>query len=92
MELGPKNHNGGGLLGPNSIMVVFMDPLGNKDPKVYNLNIAIIYPLCSPFRCWMKFVRSEKPRRYRWPHVSKRRILTAFYQKGFLANFWFLLL
>ena len=28
MELGPKNHNGDGLLGPNSIMVVYMDPLG----------------------------------------------------------------
>ena len=28
MELGPKNHNGDGLLGPNSIMVVSMDPLG----------------------------------------------------------------
>ena len=29
MELGPKNHNGDGLLGPNSIMVVYMDPLGS---------------------------------------------------------------
>ena len=29
MELGPKNHNGDGLLGPNSIMVVYVDPLGN---------------------------------------------------------------
>ena len=28
MELGPKNHNGDGFLGPNSIMVVYMDPLG----------------------------------------------------------------
>ena len=28
MELGPENHNGDGLLGPNSIMVVYMDPLG----------------------------------------------------------------
>ena len=28
MELGPKNHIGDGLLGPNSIMVVYMDPLG----------------------------------------------------------------
>ena len=28
MELGPKNHNGDGLLGPNSIIVVYMDPLG----------------------------------------------------------------
>ena len=31
MELGPKNHNGDGLLGPNSIMVVYMDPLGYKE-------------------------------------------------------------
>ena len=29
MELGPKNHNGDGLLGPSSIMVVYMDPLGS---------------------------------------------------------------
>ena len=28
MELDPKNHNEDGLLGPNSIMVVYMDPLG----------------------------------------------------------------
>ena len=28
MELGLKNHNEDGLLGPNSIMVVYMDPLG----------------------------------------------------------------
>ena len=32
MELGLKNHNGDGLLGPNSIMVVYMDPLGNVFP------------------------------------------------------------
>ena len=24
----PKNHNGDGLLGPDSIMVVYVDPLG----------------------------------------------------------------
>ena len=29
MELGPENHNGDGLLEPNSIIVVYMDPLGN---------------------------------------------------------------
>ena len=29
MELGPQNHNKDGLLGPNSIMVVYMEPLGN---------------------------------------------------------------
>ena len=28
MESGPKNQNGDGLSGPNSIMVVYMDPLG----------------------------------------------------------------
>ena len=29
MELGPQNHNGDGLSGPNSIIVVYMDPLGS---------------------------------------------------------------
>ena len=29
MELGPQNHNGDGLLGLNSIIVVYMDPLGS---------------------------------------------------------------
>ena len=28
MERGPQNHNEDGLLGPNSIMVVSLDPLG----------------------------------------------------------------
>ena len=28
MELGPQNHNGDGLLEPNSIIVVYMNPLG----------------------------------------------------------------
>ena len=28
MELGPQNHDKDGLLGPNSIIVVHMDPLG----------------------------------------------------------------
>ena len=28
MEFGPQNHDGHGLLGPNSIVVVYMDPLG----------------------------------------------------------------
>ena len=28
MELGPPNHNMDGLLGPNSTMVVYMDPVG----------------------------------------------------------------
>ena len=30
MELGSRNHNRDGLLGPNSIMVVYMEPLGYK--------------------------------------------------------------
>ena len=30
MELGPQNHNGDGLLGPNSIIVVYMEPLGTR--------------------------------------------------------------
>ena len=29
MELGPENHNGDGLLEPNSIVVVYMDPLNH---------------------------------------------------------------
>ena len=37
MELGPQNHNGDGLLGPNSIMVVCMDPLGNPWVKASKL-------------------------------------------------------
>ena len=28
MELDPQNHNGDGFLGPDSIRVVYMDPLG----------------------------------------------------------------
>ena len=28
MELGSQHHSRDGLLGPNSIMVVYMDPLG----------------------------------------------------------------
>ena len=31
MELGSQNHNKDGLLGPNSIMVVYMEPLGYAD-------------------------------------------------------------
>ena len=29
MESGPQNRNKAGLLGPNSIIVVYVDPLGN---------------------------------------------------------------
>ena len=27
IKIGPQNHNGDGLLGPNSAIVVYMDPL-----------------------------------------------------------------
>ena len=33
MELAPQNHNGDGLLGPNCIVVVYMDPLGLHDRR-----------------------------------------------------------
>ena len=36
MELGLKNHNGDGLLGPKSIMVVYMDPLGKESQALLN--------------------------------------------------------
>ena len=29
MEVGPQDHSKGGILGPNSIVVVYMDPLGD---------------------------------------------------------------
>ena len=32
MELGSQNHSRDGLLGPNSILVVYMDPLGIQAP------------------------------------------------------------
>ena len=50
MELGPQNHNGDGLLGPNSIIVVYMDPLGMKNNNslcvyihVYVFVYALVY-------------------------------------------------
>ena len=36
MESGPQNHSGDGLLGPTSMTVVYMDPLG----------IGILGPKC----------------------------------------------
>ena len=33
MELGPQNHNKDVLLGPNSIIVVYRDPLGSLRTK-----------------------------------------------------------
>ena len=42
MELGPQNHSIDGLLGPNSIIVVYMDPLGTAlNPK---LNTKLLNP------------------------------------------------
>ena len=35
LELGPQNHNGDGLLGANSIIVVYMDPLGKHDQSFF---------------------------------------------------------
>ena len=35
MELGPQNHNGDGLLGTNSIIVVYMDPLGQRSKGLW---------------------------------------------------------
>ena len=44
MELGPQNHNNGdGLLGPNSIIVVYMDPLGSGN----HINSLLYLPLVS---------------------------------------------
>ena len=41
MELGPQNRNGDGLLGPNSIIVVYMDPLGYEgDQPAYKISIS----------------------------------------------------
>ena len=36
MELGPQNHNGDGLFGPNSMIVVYMDPLGTVASSNWN--------------------------------------------------------
>ena len=41
MELGPKNHNGDGLLGPNSIMAVYMDPLGILEGGLFRAEEAL---------------------------------------------------
>ena len=39
MELGPESHNKGGLLGPNSIIGAYVDPLG-KDVSVTEIIIS----------------------------------------------------
>ena len=40
MEVGARNHTKDGLLGPNSIMVVYMDPLG-KGSFTVSLNGSV---------------------------------------------------
>ena len=43
MELAPQNHNGDGLLGANSIIVMYMDPLGiqtSSSPQLFCLCFA----------------------------------------------------
>ena len=40
MESGPKNHNKNNILGPNSIMVVYMEPLG-KFMKLLRARCAV---------------------------------------------------
>ena len=40
MEFGCKNHNGDGLLGPNSIIVLYMDPLGVALLKIAYRNLG----------------------------------------------------
>ena len=44
MELGPQNHNRDGLLRPNSVMGVYMDPLGNKE-FIKLFNVYIFHPI-----------------------------------------------
>ena len=44
LELGPQNHNGDGLLGPNSIIVVYMDPLGKVPPVDRRWSATVVDP------------------------------------------------
>ena len=50
MALGPQNHSKTGLVGPNSIMVVCMDPLGKGVQKgaVRLVEIGSINYACQP--------------------------------------------
>ena len=45
-ELRPQNHNRDGLLGPNSTMVVYMDPLGKR----FQQGFAGVYVVAFRFR------------------------------------------
>ena len=42
MESGPKNHNGDGLPGRNSIMVIYMDPLGYQE-GTFDLCLSVLH-------------------------------------------------
>ena len=47
MELGPQNHNGDGLLGRNSIIVVYLDPLGIVKPEsLSGLGVRYVDGVC----------------------------------------------
>ena len=46
MELVPQNHNGDGLSWPNSIIVVYMDPLGSEDEKQKRNNGGQSFAIC----------------------------------------------
>ena len=48
MELSPQNHNRDGLLRPNSIMGVCMDPLGNKE-------FIILFRVYMGTFCWCPY-------------------------------------
>ena len=39
MELGPQNHNGDGLLGAYSTIVVYMDPLGRRSSSFRRVRV-----------------------------------------------------
>ena len=61
MELDPKNHNGDGLLGPNSIMVVYIHPLGmilqgalGNSIGVFQASIARVWVLSCSLRSSMQ--------------------------------------
>ena len=56
MELGPQNHNNGdGLLGPNSIIVVYMDPLGKELDIRYHYREIIVM---NYYRSLSRFLRN----------------------------------
>ena len=54
MEVGPQNHNGDGLLRPNSVIVVYMDPLGMM------FRVLGIWLLSINFDSGLTYVKSKK--------------------------------